>query len=1187
MAGRGAADSIFQLLSKAPSATGHLRELTWYQLGSLLWAAPKLLRVIRPDDLLAIDFWLYNLDFNSSGTKLVRADPAKAAYLIAQFQGQSFGEQAYLDPNVGPAVAPPQRLAKARLSGPSRLSFVMPATADNVDYSLDAFLDACRTWPMSLDALAVPLPDKFSDDLPSKKWNVVTLADVGALSKSSIASVLQQSGLFEIEAGLAAALPKANADKISLAADRTARKVLQSSLRALREGRGGGEAIASLIDEQSEKVAAAIGLKKAADRQMVRALVGVAVAGKIAKAAAPAAEMSARDLFVIPGFLGILLGPHKPGLKSTWIEAPYRLYQSPIEPAGWWHALRPVKSGSRTELWHTRLAPKVDEKIDEKSQTPPMLRAIWSPDYNKTSNNPFVMALTPRQRSDIVRLTAGFGELAFKPDVTPPTAEPYVPKPTNARRVILSTLGSWLNSEGIWTRQPIGTDPHHPATVNVQAWRHLSAMARDYYVRVVEVGFLFPLGHAAALVTVTERRFEDIPNAGGRVADLRQFTFIVVREPVRTYPGLNQRFEARDFPFRRMEIVTKLTPILLQPVGTGLQALLDPPPVPPGDAFWPMFRSDAGIEQDVRFKIRATDISGREASFAMPLIFLKSSVNDVSSSTAKLISSYAKELARNAPAATEPRPVASLSGQLVELAPQVLDGKADGDTVFPVDTVTFAGATPESALAPNRAPFYPSVAQFSIVAPALKHVGKLSAPIAVEYPNTYKTGGFKSPLNVGQIFLATIEGSRPDLSFGGSAPNDSVGGLVAPNMTVGGFSRATGAVGGNADSFASGQFDPATFFPSAKLFGTIDLKDLILGATPIDLLGASTPKLRKVEFPDRIEISFEFRRDTISDSQLLLANAGGTSVLDITAKTIAHLDVGSGGDPGLTKPEMIVDASLTNFKLNLFGCIILWFDKLHFKVMAGEKPDVDPKLHADHPVLFGGPLEFVNGLSEILPSNGFSDPPMLTVSPSGLMVGYSLGLPTLAVGIFSLQNMSIGAQLRLPFDGDPVSVRFNFCERQKPFLLTVSLFGGGGFFAISLDNSGVREVEAAFEFGAFAAINLGVASGSVYVKAGIYYHWGDKVVVLEGYFEMGGEMSVIGLISVSLKFHLSLGYYKSGGMSEVKGQASLVVEIEILFFSTSVTVTVERRLGGSEADPRFVDFVPDRATWDAYAGAFA
>jgi hypothetical protein len=183
--------------------------------------------------------------------------------------------------------------------------------------------------------------------------------------------------------------------------------------------------------------------------------------------------------------------------------------------------------------------------------------------------------------------------------------------------------------------------------------------------------------------------------------------------------------------------------------------------------------------------------------------------------------------------------------------------------------------------------------------------------------------------------------------------------------------------------------------------------------------------------------------------------------------------------------------------------------------------------------------------------------------------------------------MAIGALLRLPFDGDPVSVRFNFSERQKPFLLTVSLFGGGGFFAISLDNSGVREVEAAFEFGAFAAVNLGVASGSVYVKAGIYYHWGKDVVELEGYFEMGGEMSVLGIISVSIKFHLSLGYYKSGGMSEVKGQASLVVEIEILFFSVSVTVSVEKRLAGSPADPLLVDFIPDQATWNAYAKAFA
>jgi hypothetical protein len=466
-----------------------------------------------------------------------------------------------------------------------------------------------------------------------------------------------------------------------------------------------------------------------------------------------------------------------------------------------------------------------------------------------------------------------------------------------------------------------------------------------------------------------------------------------------------------------------------------------------------------------------------------------------------------------------------------------------------------------------------------IVVPTLKHIGKGGGEADVSYAPVYLDNIFNPP-NVGQIFLKMVAGVP--LAFGGAAAkSDSAGGLVAPNMTVSALSRATGAVGGNADAFAGGTFNPADFFPSVKLFGTIDLAPLLTQAA-VDLVGKATPKLKKAELQDRIEIGFEFRQDHVASTEILKTDCGGQTVLDVSAKTIVYPDA-----LGAKAPESVVDASLTNFKLNLFGCIILWFESLRLKVKAGEKPDIDPKLNAGAPVVFGGPLEFVNTLSEILPSNGFSDPPMLEVSAAGIKVGYSLGLPTLAVGIFSLQNVSLGAQLRLPFDGDPVSLRFNFCERQKPFLLTVSLFGGGGFFAISLDNSGVREIEAAFEFGAFAAIDLGVASGSVYVKAGIYYHAAPDTVELEGYFEMGGELSVLGIISVSLKFHLSLGYYKENQQSEVRGQASLVVEIEILFFSTSVSVTCERRLGGSSGDPLFVEFFPSAGVWQAYADAFA
>src|SRR6185436_6368526 len=94
----------------------------------------------------------------------------------------------------------------------------------------------------------------------------------------------------------------------------------------------------------------------------------------------------------------------------------------------------------------------------------------------------------------------------------------------------------------------------------------------------------------------------------------------------------------------------------------------------------------------------------------------------------------------------------------------------------------------------------------------------------------------------------------------------------------------------------------------------------------------------------------------------------------------------------------------------------------------------------------------------------------------------------IGVGIFTLSNASLGAAFELPFDARPASVKFNFSERQSPFSLTVSLLGGG-FFAIGVSARGVQEIEAALEVGAALAIDLGVASGAVEVKVGIYFHW--------------------------------------------------------------------------------------------------
>jgi hypothetical protein len=159
----------------------------------------------------------------------------------------------------------------------------------------------------------------------------------------------------------------------------------------------------------------------------------------------------------------------------------------------------------------------------------------------------------------------------------------------------------------------------------------------------------------------------------------------------------------------------------------------------------------------------------------------------------------------------------------------------------------------------------------------------------------------------------------------------------------------------------------------------------------------------------------------------------------------------------------------------------------------------------------------------------------------------------------------------VPFIGQPLSVRFNFCTREQPFNLTVTLFGGGGFFGITLDPHGIQILEASFEFGASISIDLGVASGGVHVMAGLYFRMENSECSLTGYFRLGGEVSVLGIISASLELYLELKYEFESG--KCVGTASLTIEVSVFMFSASVTVTCQKKFAGSNGDPSFRDLM--------------
>ena len=270
---------------------------------------------------------------------------------------------------------------------------------------------------------------------------------------------------------------------------------------------------------------------------------------------------------------------------------------------------------------------------------------------------------------------------------------------------------------------------------------------------------------------------------------------------------------------------------------------------------------------------------------------------------------------------------------------------------------------------------------------------------------------------------------------------------------------------------------------------------------------------------------------------------------------------------GTSSPKISVLCSLKHFDLILIGSasfLELSFEKIEFSVDSAAKMEVDVLLSN---IKFLGVLSFVEAFRDLIPLDGFSDPPYLDITSKGIDAGFSISLPSICFGVLNIANLSLSAGFSVPFIGEPLSVRFYFCSREQPFMLTVYGLGGGGFFGIAVNPKGVQLLEAALEFGAGLAVDFGVARGKIHAMAGIYYRMEDDAAQLTGYFRMGGSVSVLGLITASIELYLDLTYQFNTG--KVIGSAQLSIQVSVFLFSVKVTIRAERKLAGSNGDPTF------------------
>ncbi len=287
--------------------------------------------------------------------------------------------------------------------------------------------------------------------------------------------------------------------------------------------------------------------------------------------------------------------------------------------------------------------------------------------------------------------------------------------------------------------------------------------------------------------------------------------------------------------------------------------------------------------------------------------------------------------------------------------------------------------------------------------------------------------------------------------------------------------------------------------------------------------------------------------------------------------------------------DVTASAELRDFALVLFGVeplIKVPFDHMFFKAGSSGKPEVDVVLGE---IEFLGILSFVETIKDLIPFDGFSDPPYMEVSPSGAVAGFTLELPNVAVGVFNLSNMALGADVHVPFLGETVTVGFNFCSRERPFCLTVMCLGGGGWFLIRVAPDGLDLLEVGLEATASLSVDFGVASGSISAAVGLYMRLEGETGSLTGYFRLRGEVDVLGLISASIELYMELVYHFDTG--KMIGRATITVTVEVLVFSGTVKISAERQLAGSNGDPSFREILGAEdgtsPAWTDYCMAFA
>ncbi|MGW1887716.1 hypothetical protein [Streptomyces sp. NPDC001970] len=675
-------------------------------------------------------------------------------------------------------------------------------------------------------------------------------------------------------------------------------------------------------------------------------------------------------------------------------------------------------------------------------------------------------------------------------------------------------------------------------------WRQRTALGRDLGVHAAVVGTLYPFGHRAMYQEFTERTFDP---AAGHAAVLRSWSVLTITDPVRRADADADVASRRAFPFDEVEITRRE----FADLGATDWQWYQPPDggQPQPTYFWPTNRTGERLGFPLRFATPTGDVR-----CTLPLIF----VTDLSPHFASLTDlGLAQELG-----AVYTTQSARLPGTNIDLVRSA--GRREGD-VHEVHALTIGGRLAADG-------YRPALTGLELRIPALRSLIGHDAPTPVRFAANYLSNG-----DVEDVLLE-LTGDPITVDFVGRAQLS--GGLAAPVFSADALSRSLGPINlAGLPNPVTGFLDPKRVFPKEATVLGFPLRELV---SEVKVPPQITSVVHNGRPPD-----ITMRWEQIKLIQVGPFQPSAKARLNLTVTTTP----GPVDDPN---PHAHTTCTVNDFALVLppgpSQLLKLSFGSIEFTQVTGREPDL--KITGLQ-TRFLGVLQLLEELQDAVDLARAAR--YLDVSPTGITARYSLPVPSVSAGAFSLRNIAVHTEVEVPFDGRPVQVSLAFSSRANPFNLSVLMFGGGGYIDITLDRGGLRRLEAALEFGALVAIDFLVARGEVHALGGVRFtleHNGS--VSLEGFLRIGGCVEILGLISLSVEMRIGLTYQSD--RKALVGRATLVVEVDLTLWSESVELDSGEWVlaGGSAGAIRGLLGAPQRdaATleldrWRRYRGAFA